>query len=258
METIEQMMNEYFSWMKSNYKYKELDSSAEITTPFRNYLNDYIRIYVDSLPNNKFKLSEDGLTINELEMFGVDINTKTRNRIIQDVLNQFNLVLDDDEIIANVENEGFAQSKHNLIQGILKIYDLTITTKSNISNLFYDEVLDFLYDEEIIGSAKVSVSGESGIKHSIDYILPGTKSRSEKLINFANNLDFNKVTTDSYIYRDVKPNRLNKNNLDSEMLIIANDIENPITSRTLTAAEHENLSILRWSDKEEIKSALKN
>ncbi|HCT0382761.1 TPA: hypothetical protein LQO23_001965, partial [Staphylococcus pseudintermedius] len=52
MESIEQKMNEYFKWMKQNYKYKKLEDSTEITTPFINPLNDYIRIYLDVLPNN--------------------------------------------------------------------------------------------------------------------------------------------------------------------------------------------------------------
>lgn len=256
METIEQRMNDYFNWLKQSYKYKELDSSTEITTPFKNHLNDYIRIYVDLLPNDDIRLSDDGLTFNELEMFGIDVNTKTREKLIQNILNQFNLKLYNDEIIADVTNESFAQSKHNLLQGILKIYDLTLTSKSNVSNLFYEDVFNFLYDEEIVGSAKVSVAGESGIKYSIDYILPGTKSKPEKLINFANNLDFNKVTNEVYMYRDVKSNRPSKNNLMPNMIIIANDIDHPVNDKARQAAEHEDLSILYWSDKENIISTL--
>ncbi|HAR3712034.1 TPA: DUF1828 domain-containing protein, partial [Staphylococcus aureus] len=145
MKTIEERMNEYFNWLKQNYIFKELDSSTEITTPFKNHLNDFIRIYADTLPNNEICLSDDGLTINELEMLGIDINTKTRTKLIQNILNQFNLKLVDKEITADVKNESFAQSKHNLIQGILKIYDLTLTTKSNVTNIFYEEVFEFLY-----------------------------------------------------------------------------------------------------------------
>lgn len=93
METTEQKMNEYFNWLKQNYKYSELDSSVEITTPFRNHINDYIRIYVDFLPDDSIILSDDGLTFNELEMSNINTNTKARNRIIQSILNQFNLTL---------------------------------------------------------------------------------------------------------------------------------------------------------------------
>ena len=39
-------------------------------------MNDFIRIYADTLPNNEICLSDNGLTINELEMLGIDINTK--------------------------------------------------------------------------------------------------------------------------------------------------------------------------------------
>lgn len=256
METIEQKMNEYFNWLKQSYKFSELDSSVEITTPFRNQINNYIRIYVDFLPDDSIILSDDGLTLNELDMSNINTNTKARNRIIQSILNQFNLTLKKGKIIAHVKNEGFAQSKHNLIQGILKIYDLTITSRNNVSSLFYEDVFNFLYEEEIGGTAEVSVAGESGIKYSIDYILPGTKSKPEKLINFANNLDFNKVTNDVYMYRDVKTNRPSRNNLLPRMLVIANDIDHPVNDKARQAAEHENLSILYWSDKEKIISSL--
>lgn len=40
------------------------------------------------------------------------------------------------------------------------------------------------------------------------------------------------------------------------MFIIANDIDHPINDRARQAAEHENLSILNWSDKDQIISTL--
>ncbi|HCZ6347333.1 TPA: DUF1829 domain-containing protein, partial [Staphylococcus aureus] len=105
---------------------------------------------------------------------------------------------------------------------------------------------------EIRGLAQVSVSGESGLKYSIDYIVSETKSQPEKLVNFTNNLDFNKITNEAYIYRDIKPNRPSRNKLEPIMLIIVNDVYHPINERAQTVAEHENLEILKWSNKSKI------
>ncbi|WP_142297961.1 phage holin, partial [Staphylococcus aureus] len=59
--------------------------------------------------------------------------------------------------------------------------------------------------------------------------------------NFTNNLDFNKITNEAYIYRDIKPNRPSRNKLEPIMLIIVNDVDHPINERAQTVAEHENL-----------------
>lgn len=257
MKFIEEKMNEYFKWLERNYKFKQLDNSIEITTPFVNHLNDTIRIYLDALPNNKIRLSDDGLTFNELEMFGIDIKTKTRKKLIKSILNQFALKVENDEIIIESDNREFAQAKHNILQGILKIYDLTLTAKPHISNLFYEEVYSFLFEEEIIGTDNVAVSGESGIKYTIDFILPPTKTQPEVLIDFANNLDFNKITSDAFAFRDVKNSRIGRNNRFPEMNIIVNDAENTISERVEQAANYEGIKILYWSDKENVASSLK-
>ncbi|PKE22733.1 DUF1828 domain-containing protein [Macrococcoides caseolyticum] len=257
MELLLSKMDEYFAWLKQKYKYKQLDSSIEITTPFKNHINDYIRIYADEIEDNIILLSDDGQTLNELSMMGIDTNSKTRMKIIKDTLNQFNLKLNNDEIITEVDSS-FAQSKHNLVQGILKIYDLTLTTKANSTSIFYEEVFEFLFEHDIGGTDKVKVSGASGINYTIDYIIPPRKDKPEAMINFANKLDFNKITTDSFAYRDLIHNRPNRNNLEPKMFIVANDELNKIPEKVYQAASHENIIILKWSNKPDILEQINN
>ncbi|MEB6215121.1 DUF1829 domain-containing protein [Mammaliicoccus sciuri] len=87
--------------------------------------------------------------------------------------------------------------------------------------------------------------------------MPGTKLKSEKLVNFSNNLDYNRITSDLFAYRDVKNNRPNRNNLNSQMLIIANDLENTISKKAQQVADYEGIQILKWSNKDEILNTLK-
>ncbi|BAX75716.1 hypothetical protein JMUB7465_16040 [Staphylococcus aureus] len=44
------------------------------------------------------------------------------------------------------------------------------------------------------------------------------------------NLDFNNITNEAYIYRDIKPNSLSTNKLEYTMLVIVNDIYLPKTA----------------------------
>lgn len=257
MELLLSKMDEYFAWLKEKYKYKQLDNSIEITTPFKNHINDHIRIYVDELEANKLRLSDDGQTINELNMMGIDITSKTRQKIIKDTLNQFNLKFENEEIVTDV-NSSFAQSKHNIVQGILKIYDLSFTTKVNSTNIFYEEVYEFLFENDIGGTDKVKVSGSSGINYTIDYIIPPRKNKPEVMINFANKLDFNKITTDSFAYRDLIHNRPNRNNLEPKMYIVANDENYKIPDKVFQAANHENIDILSWSNRDGILDKINN
>ncbi|TDM06999.1 DUF1828 domain-containing protein [Macrococcus lamae] len=68
MKNIDQLMNDYFLFLKNKSSINYLNEVVEIETPFRNHINDYIRIYVEPLENNQFRLSDDGQTLNELEM----------------------------------------------------------------------------------------------------------------------------------------------------------------------------------------------
>lgn len=257
MNTLEAKMDEYFDWLKQNYKYKDLSDSSEITTPFRNHLNDYIRIYLDTSKEGKaIQLSDDGQTLNELEMLGLDYKTKTREKLLSETLRQFNLKLEDDEIIADLKNTSFPQSKHNLIQGILKVNDLMLTERKNISNLFYDEVFEFLFQIDVRGTEKVKLTGKSGIDYTVDYLVSSTKEHPEMFINFSNKLDFNTITSDAYIYRDLKTIRKSRNNKLPKMNIIVNDVANSIPDKVQQIAQNEGIQILKWSDKDEIKKAL--
>lgn len=76
-------------------------------------------------------------------------------------------------------------------------------------------------------------------------------------MNFSNNLDYNRITSDLFAYRDVKNNRPNRNNLNSQMLIIANDLENTISKKAQQVADYEGIQILKWSNKDEILNNLK-
>lgn len=79
------LLLQYIDWLKNNYRIKNLDKFSQITTPFTNAIGDNINIYVDKIGEKNFLLSEDGETINNLSLNGIEF-TDTRNQMIDRIL----------------------------------------------------------------------------------------------------------------------------------------------------------------------------
>jgi len=256
MNQIDMLVDDYFKWLKEKYRLKYIKETVELETPFKNHINDLIRIYIDPIENNRFRISDGGHTLNELDMMLIDLNNETRRRIISYTLKQFNLSLSDEVIYVDVDKYNFAQRKHDLLQGILKIYDLTMTTKSNVTNLFIEEVMTYLHEHEIYGSYNQSVTGASGINYKINLIINPRKNKPEILVDFVNDLNFNMFATDVFKYKDVIHERFHPEGIKPKYKIIANDVGNKISEKVLLAAKSERIEILRWSHKDEVLSIL--
>ena len=94
--TSQQLISDYVDWFKNKYSIKQLENADEIVTPFVNHLNDRIRLYIELKANNTIRISDDGNTFNELAMYGLDIKTNTRQKLIHNTLSNFGIQLDDD------------------------------------------------------------------------------------------------------------------------------------------------------------------
>ncbi|EGO6644948.1 DUF1828 domain-containing protein, partial [Enterococcus faecalis] len=246
-------ISDYVNWLKQEYSFNKLDQADEVITPFVNHINDRIRIYLQYMSNDKIRISDDGNTINELEMLGIDLNTKVRTKLIENVLNNFSVNLENDILFIDSDPSNFPTNKHKLIQTILRVYDLTMTQKKNIINLFNEEVQEFLFDHDFAGNVGAKYTGGSGIDYQIDYSLGPTKKRPEIFIQFINNFNFNSITTESFIYDDLKEAR-SSDKTKFSYKIIANDDEQKLSTKALTAARAKNIDVIPWSDKKTILS----
>lgn len=73
---INKQLDEYVKWLRSQYVVKKLDAVDEITTPFVNNIGDRIRIYSKELSHNRIQLTDDGVTLEDLELMGIDITPR--------------------------------------------------------------------------------------------------------------------------------------------------------------------------------------
>lgn len=63
----------------------------------------------------------------------------------------------------------FAMKKHNIIQAILSINDLFCLSGSNVKNLFFEDVENWLKNNKIHFTNRIGLIGKSGYHHNFDY-----------------------------------------------------------------------------------------
>lgn len=126
MDTCKWIDN-YLKWMKKKYSVTSFDDGDEIMTPFTNIIGDRIAIYVSPLDQGKIRLSDDGNTLNDLILLGIDVNSDARSRIINSIIQSFNITLSNSKLLRiDGKKEDFPVMKQSLIQTILRINDLEI------------------------------------------------------------------------------------------------------------------------------------
>lgn len=244
------LIDDYVKWYKENVIVKNCDGYSELITPYVNHLNDRIRLYVEMTGEQTLRISDDGQTLNELELFGLDVTTKTRQTIIFSVLRQFGTQLDGDLVYIDTDIKHFPKAKHKLIQTIIRLYDLVTTRRSIITSLFAEEVQDYLFQSDIGGTPNVKLTGRSGIDYQVDYIVGARKNRPEIWIQTLNRFDFNSFTTLDYTYRDISEGRGANN--QAKKLLIYNDLENQASNKALQAAKQSEIVTIPWSVKSDV------
>ena len=93
IDEIQQLTNTYHNWLSEKTILREIRDWVEITTPFLDRHNDHMQIYAKS-SNGGFILTDDGYTIDDLEMSGCKLNTPKRLDLLHMTLNGFGVSLE--------------------------------------------------------------------------------------------------------------------------------------------------------------------
>ena len=117
---IKNLMDEYVIWLKDKTTFCQIDDWVEITTPYIDRHNDYLQIYAKR-ENGKFLLTDDGYTINDLQLSGCNLDSKKRKDLLYMTLNGFGIRLNGEALETYATNNNFGFNKHNLIQAMLAV-----------------------------------------------------------------------------------------------------------------------------------------
>lgn len=249
----EEWLSKYTSWLRQQYHVESLPDGDEVTTPFTNSLGDNIQFYVvPAAKSGELILTDDGNTINDLEMLGINLENETRAALINSIVQQYQISLSTDRMLSiRGSVKDFPVMKQQLLQAILRIDDLSQTRKGVVTSIFRQEVSEYLSKNEFEVLPNYPIEGGTGNPYRIDYAIGGTKSKPLRLMQVVPKPSFDRIAAESVTFDDIKKNEtLHQQRI--KYVIIFNDAENKISTAGYNIASQYGTEILPWSDKKKL------
>lgn len=249
MNWIDNYLDEFYKFLKEKTIVKELPSSewVEISTPFTDVFNDSIEIYVKR-SNGKVVLSDDGKTMKNLELSGIEISrSEKRKEILDKILMNYGVRIENNEFITEATEKNFAQKKLNIISAISESNDLYILSKHTVSSIFREDVKQYLDDNEIIYTPHFISKGSTGLEFTFDFQIAYKKS--EILIKAFNRINKMNLPHFLFTWEDVKQVRERQTEKNVVGLAIINNEEHDVKDELLEALENKNAETILWTER---------
>lgn len=152
-----------------------------------------------------------------------------------------------DGLFIHATLDNFAQKKHFLLQAMLSVNDMFMTTRANVNSVFLEEVESFLNENDIRFSDNVSFIGKSGFTHNFDFIIPKYRKIPERIIKVINNP--RRDTAESLIFSWNKTKETRKS--DVVMYAFLNDENKSVSDSLISAFKQYEIKTIQWSVKDQ-------
>lgn len=248
---IQKLIDNYVAWLKDNTQLRQIEDWVEISTPYLDRHNDFIQIYAKK-NNGGYLLTDDGYTIDDLEMCGCNI-THNRQELLQTTINGFGVqLLDDKRLEVYATRDNFAMRKHNLIQSMLAVNDLFYTVKPVVESLFLEDVTAWLELNEIRFTPNTSFAGKSGYIHNFQFIIPASKKKPERILQTLSHPDKERTQSLAFSWIDTK----NVRPRESTIYAFLNDSGQAVSSSVIDALNQYEIRPILWSQRDAIREEL--
>ncbi len=248
---IQNLLVQYFSWLKDKTVFRQIEDRLEITTPFLDRHNDYLQIFVKN-DNGGFILSDDGYIIDDLRLSGCKLESKNRQALLKMTLNGFGIHLEKNILQTRASKDNFAVKKHDLIQAMLAINDMFYLAQPVVESLFLEDVTAWLDLHGIRYTPKVRFTGKSSFDYSFDFVIPKSRTHPERLLNTINRPNKEKAQSTIMAWFDTREVRLP----NSRAYVFLNDSEQQVSPSILDALNNYDVRPVLWSHKEDVQEEL--
>jgi hypothetical protein len=245
-ELHEILKDSYLNWLREKIVINSINDAIQITTPFMDSNNDHLQIYAIPNGSDSLRLTDDGYIISDLLMSGVDLKGQHRFGLLNQIIRGYGINLsDEDELFVEATIDNYPQKKHMLLQAMMSVSDMFLTTKSIVQNLFIEDVESFLIKNDVSFISDVNFNGRSGFTHKFDFVIPRSKVQPERIIKTLNNPSKDSSSSILFSWNDTKETR----KPDTQLFAFLNDTEKTINKEVLSAFKEYQVKPILWSEK---------
>lgn len=210
------LVSDYLNFLRSEIAVSEVGEYTEITYPFLDRYNDYLQIYIKSLGNDRYELTDDAYIMNNLEMSGVKM-TPARKKIAESVARSFRVDIKNGSLVMTTTKQSLANHQHLLLQCMLKLDDLYYLSRQNVRSAFQEDIKAYLDSRDIGYTQSVFLVGKSGLPYKYDFLFQKTKRRPSIFCVAHNKLDVAQTKMLLFDWQDIHMNRE-----DRQLLVVYN------------------------------------
>ena len=254
---INELIDNYYDFLKGRTSVITETGTdwAVISTPFIGLFNDTLEVYAKK-ENGRILLSDDGVTVKNLELIGSQISRSPKRKDLLDrILLNYGIQMLDGEIVTEANENSFAQKKHNLISAISEINDMYMLAKHTVASVFKEDVQAYLDEQEIIYTPQFISKGITGLEFTFDFQI--AYKNKEIVIKSFNSV--NKLNIPNFLFTldDIKNARERVTNKEVIGLAIINNEDKEVSAEYLEALKSRNADHILWTERHSPESLTK-
>ena len=244
IDDMSRLLDRYMGWLRDNILLREVDEWIEITTPFLDRHNDCVQIYAKP-SDGGIVLTDHGYTIDDLEFCGFKMKGDTRLELLNVTLNGFGIRRVGNALEVKATFEDFALQKQNLLQAMLAVNDMYITSRSNVASAFADDVALWLKESDIWFRRDVEFAGKSGLNVTYDFVIPKNGAHSNLALWGIGNPSLQSAKKTVFDWGDTQDAR------DEVYVpyVVLDDINGRVSDNAKSVFVNYGIKLVYWSDR---------
>lgn len=242
-------MDNYYAFLKEKTLVTASSSTdwVEISTPFVGLFNDTVDIYAKK-DGNKIILSDDGNTLRDLELSGLEISrSPKRKEILDRILINYGVRINNEELITEATERDFPQKKLNLISAISETADMYYLAKHTVASVFREDVKSYLDEQELIYTPYFISKGGTGLEFTFDFQI--AYRNTEIVIKSFNSVNKMNLPHFLFTWDDIKKVREQQTQKEIIGLAVINDFDREVSDEYLSALDNKGAQYILWSQR---------